>query len=79
MEKFEPTHVGCYEPEAVHGPNAFQKEMEAFHESPEYCRQDAGSTLLGALYLRTLPSAGLLDRHAASDYHKADIKCCAQP
>src|SRR6266496_324885 len=22
FEKFEPTHVGCYEPETVHGPNA---------------------------------------------------------
>jgi hypothetical protein len=32
LEKFEPTHVGCYEPEPVHGPNAFKKRKRAFHE-----------------------------------------------
>src|SRR5213075_523164 len=34
LEKFEPTHVGCYEPVLVHGPNACgKKRKEPLQES----------------------------------------------
>ncbi len=29
-EKFEPTHVGCYKPEKVHGPDACAKGKDGF-------------------------------------------------
>src|SRR5439155_19818904 len=32
LEKCEPTHVGCYESEPVHGPNAFEKRKGVLHE-----------------------------------------------
>src|SRR5213078_3769079 len=35
LEKFEPAHVGCYEPEPVHGPNARRKAVGATHEPVE--------------------------------------------
>src|SRR5436190_24202313 len=62
LEKFEPTHVGCYEPVQVHGPNASgKKRKEAL---PEPCLHPRLATFAFRVANRPRTRVGFVVAHA---------------